>query len=207
VQTEPGSALLLDGKPVGHADSDGRLMVPAVVIGNHKLSARAEGYLESIVQVSLAGNEEKHVTLPLEWLGGFLSVAATPDDAKISVIGPKTLEALFVRGPSQLLLGLNWDQPPEFFVIGIASLATACQLILAARFRPSLKSRTLILFGMGCSFDYSGSFSVADRLRADKFAHSLYGERWRRRCAGATDRCNSGAPPPSDVRTRSFVAL
>jgi hypothetical protein len=95
IETEPGSEVFLDAKPVGNANAIGRLTLPAVIAGNHKLSARVEGYQESIAQVSLAANEEKHVALPLEWLGGFLSVAATPEGAKITVVGPKSMEGTF----------------------------------------------------------------------------------------------------------------
>ena len=92
IQTEPGSEVFLDAKPMGNANAIGRLTLPDVIAGNHKLSARVEGYQESTAEVRLAGNEEKHVDLRLEWMGGYLSVAATPESAKINVVGPKSME-------------------------------------------------------------------------------------------------------------------
>ena len=92
VQTVPGSKVLLDGKEVGIAGPGGFLAVADVSEGNHELAADREGYKESNLQFSLAKDETKRISLPLEWLGGFLSVKVRPDSAKIAISGPKSFE-------------------------------------------------------------------------------------------------------------------
>jgi hypothetical protein len=92
VQTTPGSKVLLDGKEVGSAGPGGSLAVADVSEGNHELKADRDGYKEGDVQFSIASNETKSISLPLEWLGGFLSVKAKPDSAKIAISGPKSFE-------------------------------------------------------------------------------------------------------------------
>jgi len=84
----------------------------------------------------------------LSGIGGYLKSGSA---ASLN-IGPKTLEALFVRGPSQLILGLNWTQPPGFFAIGIASLAVAFLVTLGMLSRPSWKSCARIKLGMAWVF-------------------------------------------------------
>ena len=90
VQTEPGSAVSLDGHPAGNAGTGGFLALPAVPAGDHDLTATADGFAQGSIHFSLAANEDKRVSLPLEWAGGFLSLTVKPDGAAITVTGPKS---------------------------------------------------------------------------------------------------------------------
>lgn len=90
--TQPRSRLFLDGKDVGTAGLDGSLVLEGVVEGDHELVSRSEGYRDSSSKFSLASNEVKQISLPMEWLGGFLSVSAQPASAKIQVFGPRPFE-------------------------------------------------------------------------------------------------------------------
>src|SRR4030095_7321653 len=58
--------------------------------------------------------------------------------------GWKTLEGLFVRGPSQLLVGFNWLQPSGSLV-AIASLTAALLLFLALDATLTQQRRRIIL--------------------------------------------------------------
>ncbi len=90
--TEPGSQLFLDSKGVGIAGADGLLVLQNVVEGDHELIARSEGYQGADSKFSLAKNEAKQISLPMEWLGGFLSVSAQPADARIHIAGQRSFD-------------------------------------------------------------------------------------------------------------------
>jgi hypothetical protein len=92
VQTEPGSRLIVDGKEAGSAGSGGFFSLQSVLEGNHELIARNDGFREGRLRFSLANHEDKRVVLPLEWLGGFLTVSAQPAQAAIHVAGAATFD-------------------------------------------------------------------------------------------------------------------
>ena len=98
LQTEPGSAVFLDGNPVGNADAQGLLSLPAVPAGNHELVAKNDGYQDAHLQFALASAEDKQVSLPLTWQGGYLAVSVQPSGAAVTVAGPKT----FTVGPAEV---------------------------------------------------------------------------------------------------------
>jgi tetratricopeptide (TPR) repeat protein len=85
--TEPGSQMLLDGKEAGNADAVGFFAVRQVPEGNHELIAKKGGYGDAHVQFTLTNKEQKQLSLPLDWLGGYLSVSVLPW-AAIQVTGP-----------------------------------------------------------------------------------------------------------------------
>ena len=96
VHTEPGSTVILDGKEAGTAGFFGArariLRIENVAEGKHELTARKTGYQDAQVSFTLANKEDKQLSLPLEWLGGYLSVSAQPSDAAIKVTGPSTFD-------------------------------------------------------------------------------------------------------------------
>jgi hypothetical protein len=102
VSTEPGSQLVLDGRDVGSAGADGSFVLPDVVEGQHELVVTKENYRETSATFLLAKNEDKQLSLPMEWLGGFLSVSAEPAGSSIHVTGSRYLEGQFsnVKFPS-----------------------------------------------------------------------------------------------------------
>jgi len=90
--TEPGSQMFLDGKEVGNADAGGYFVVRQMPEGNHELTAKKEGYRDAHVQFTLTNKEQKQIFLPLEWLGGYLSISAQPTEAAIHVAGPQSID-------------------------------------------------------------------------------------------------------------------
>jgi hypothetical protein len=90
VHTEPGCQLFLDGKEVGSAGyvGLGHFRLEGVPEGNHELTAQKTGFQDAHASFSLANMEDKQLSLPMGWLGGFLSVSAQPADAQIHVTGP-----------------------------------------------------------------------------------------------------------------------
>jgi hypothetical protein len=98
VHTEPGSLLLLDGNPVGNADTQGFLSLPAVPAGNHELVAKNDSYQDAHLQFELASGEDKPVSLPLTWMGGYLAVSVQPGGAAVTVAGTQT----FTVGPAEV---------------------------------------------------------------------------------------------------------
>jgi hypothetical protein len=90
--TEPGSQIVLDGQQAGIAGADGSFVLQGVSAGNHELIARSDGYLDASSKFSLAKNEYKQISLPMEWVGGFLTVSAQPWDARIHVDGPRSFD-------------------------------------------------------------------------------------------------------------------
>lgn len=92
IQTEPGSLILLDGKSAGNAGTGGLLVLKDVAEGSHSLAASKGGFKDGSLQFVLARNENKQVSLPLVWLGGYLSISAKPEGATIAVSGPISLQ-------------------------------------------------------------------------------------------------------------------
>jgi hypothetical protein len=78
-------------------------------------------------------------------LGGFGGYRSGEASGMIR-FGWKTLEALFVRGPSQLLLGFNWTQPSKL-IIGIAAFTVALLLFLVLSAPVTNERRRIILLG------------------------------------------------------------
>lgn len=68
-------------------------MFQQVPAGGHELVVQSVGYQEARAQFSVANNESKQLTLPLLWLGGYLSASVQPDGALVNVSGPKTFQA------------------------------------------------------------------------------------------------------------------
>ncbi|HEU5340959.1 hypothetical protein [Edaphobacter sp.] len=94
VRTEPGSDLLLDGKGVRDAGqvSGGLVRLEDVTEGNHLLTARKAGFQDAHVSFNLLNGEDKQISLPLVWLGGFLTVSAQPTEAQIHIRGPRAFD-------------------------------------------------------------------------------------------------------------------
>lgn len=74
--------------------------------------------------------------------GGYRSGGAST----MTGVGWKTLEALFLRGPSILLLGFNWTQPPGF-VLFTAALTAGLLVFLGIRTTLSERGRRIGAFG------------------------------------------------------------
>ncbi len=68
-------------------------------------------------------------------LGGIGGYWSSTGYASALDLGPKTLEGLFVRAPSQLLLGYNWLQPGSSALLVLASLTAAVMLALGFGFK------------------------------------------------------------------------
>lgn len=65
----------------------------------------------------------------------------------------KTLEGLLLRGPAQLLFGLNWSQPPNIVLILLCSLTIGSILLTAILCcRTSAQDRKFVLFGLAWMF-------------------------------------------------------
>ena len=90
LQTEAGGHVLLDGKDAGVASSEGILVLKDISEGKHVLVAQKDGYRDGQISISLANNENKRLSLPLDWSGGFLSISTKPISALISVSGPNS---------------------------------------------------------------------------------------------------------------------
>jgi hypothetical protein len=94
IQTEPGSDLFLDGKETGNAGqvNTGVIRLEDVAEGNHELIAKKAGFQDAHVSFPLANKEEKQLSLPMMWLGGFLTASAQPNDTQIHIAGPQSFD-------------------------------------------------------------------------------------------------------------------
>lgn len=98
VETVPGTRLFLDGKDAGNAGADGVFLLMDVVEGDHEVVARSEGYRDTSSKFSLENDEDKQISLQMEWLGGYLSISAQPSSARIQVSGTRSFEGSFMDG-------------------------------------------------------------------------------------------------------------
>jgi hypothetical protein len=78
-------------------------------------------------------------------LGGFGGYRSGESSGMIG-FGWKTLEALFVRGPSQLLLGFNWTQPSELLPV-IATLTAALLIFIIVNAAVTKEHGRILLLG------------------------------------------------------------
>ncbi len=92
VRTVPGSDVLLDGEKSGSADSEGVLQIQDVPVGNHAITVTKAGYKDGATQASVFRNFASQVSVPLQWLGGFLTITVQPAQADITVSGPTPLK-------------------------------------------------------------------------------------------------------------------
>jgi PEGA domain len=98
VETTSDSLIYLDGNQVGKAGADGLFLMSSVVEGDHEVIVRNDGYREASSKFSLDSNEDKHLSLPIEWLGGYLTISAQPLSARIQVAGPWSFEGSATDG-------------------------------------------------------------------------------------------------------------
>ncbi len=79
-------------------------------------------------------------------LGGIGGYADRNGTSAAYNLGFKTIEGLFLRAPSQLLLGFNWRTPNIVPAVVCASLAAAVMIVLAFFYRPSQSNKGVIRF-------------------------------------------------------------
>jgi hypothetical protein len=79
-------------------------------------------------------------------LGGIGGYADRNGDSAAYKLGFKTIEGLFLRAPSQLLLGFNWYAPDVAWAAVFASLAAAVMIVLAFFYRPAQSSKEVVRF-------------------------------------------------------------
>jgi hypothetical protein len=79
-------------------------------------------------------------------LGGMGGYAGQNGKSAAYNLGFKTIEGLFLRAPSQLLLGFNWDATSVALAVVFASLTAAVMIVLALFYRPSQSTKGVIRF-------------------------------------------------------------
>jgi protein O-mannosyl-transferase len=79
-------------------------------------------------------------------LGGIGGYADQNGSLAVYKVGFKTIEGLFLRAPSQLLLGLNWYGPHVYIAVVIASLTAAVMIVLALFYKPARSNKGVIRF-------------------------------------------------------------
>jgi protein O-mannosyl-transferase len=79
-------------------------------------------------------------------LGGIGGYADRNGESAAYKLGFKTIEGLFLRAPSQLLLGINWYAPDVAWGAVLASLAAAVMIVLAFFYRPAQSNKGGIRF-------------------------------------------------------------
>jgi hypothetical protein len=79
-------------------------------------------------------------------LGGIGGYADQNGNSAAYKLGFKTIEGLFLRAPSQLLLGFNWYATNVAWAAVIASLTTAMMIVLAFFYRPAQSNKEVIRF-------------------------------------------------------------
>src|SRR5262249_16702120 len=87
-------------------------------------------------------------TFSYRWiaLGGIGGYADKDGSLAVYKVGFKTIEGLFLRAPSQLLLGLNWYGPHVYLAVVIASLTAAVMIVLAVFYKPARTDKVVIRF-------------------------------------------------------------
>jgi len=91
LQTEVNALILLDGKEAGTVGNAGLILLADLPEGRHDIVVRKEGFKERHLDIALASNEVKQVALPLDWMGGYLTISSQPA-AAIHVTGPQTFD-------------------------------------------------------------------------------------------------------------------
>lgn len=79
-------------------------------------------------------------------LGGIGGYADQSGNSAAYNLGFKTIEGLFLRAPSQLLLGINWYAPNLAPAFVFVALAAAMMIVLAFFYRPSQSSKGVARF-------------------------------------------------------------
>lgn len=82
----------------------------------------------------------------LHGIGGYQSTGGTPEVLRL---GRKMLAALFLRAPSESVMGYNWHQPPAWQIVIIAAATTAALFSLLLISRPDPHRRKMAWFALG----------------------------------------------------------
>ncbi len=87
IQGPPGSQVAVDGTDHGTTDAQGRLVLPDLPVGAHRLVVNKPGYRPGDFKLTLAAREYKHLPVQLDWAGGFLTVRSEPPGASVEIAG------------------------------------------------------------------------------------------------------------------------
>jgi hypothetical protein len=87
VEAKPASRVVIDGKDRGATDIEGHLVLPDLAAGAHSISVVKAGYGPVEQKVVLAASEYKRLPVELNWMGGYLTVTASPTAAAIEIQG------------------------------------------------------------------------------------------------------------------------
>jgi hypothetical protein len=85
IQAPPESQVEIDGTHRGATDTQGRLVLPELLVGPHQLVVKKEGYLPGNFELTLAAHEYKRFPATLNWSGGFLTVVARVPGVSIDI--------------------------------------------------------------------------------------------------------------------------
>ncbi|HEX4164001.1 MAG TPA: protein kinase [Bryobacteraceae bacterium] len=85
LHTLPQAQIVVDGKPSGTTDADGRLNLADVAAGEHRIEAHRHGKSSSMALHVSAATSQNPLELPLEQGAGTVLLSVTPPSAAVSV--------------------------------------------------------------------------------------------------------------------------
>jgi hypothetical protein len=87
LNTALGSKIQVDQVDAGLSDSRGKLIIPELLAGNHHITASGNGWETAEVDFTLASNEQKEVSVPMKWQGGYLAFVFDAPSATAHITG------------------------------------------------------------------------------------------------------------------------
>ncbi len=84
IKTVAGAQIVLDGRTIGPATSDGTLLLPNVVLGQHRIEARLKRYQPGSAQITVGDGETKSIELALKAAPGTVQIQRGPANATVT---------------------------------------------------------------------------------------------------------------------------
>jgi len=168
--TPPECEVFIDDVLRGNTGAGGKLRIPDLPVGDHKIILRKPRFHEAEFPLALNPDKEGEINAKLDWAVGFLTVKANVPNARIEVAGPVNYDGAvenlecptgtyFVRASSPLYESLS----KQVVVTGGEASNVPLEL------RPDLSARNRLLAEAQESYsqrDYGNAIEAAGKLVA-----------------------------------------
>lgn len=99
IHTQPASAVMIGDRYAGTTNSVGILIVQDIPVGPHNVTVSKEGFQGGHQNVIVANGQMQQTSIPMQWLGGDLSIEVNPSNASVSVTGPRSFSGAHKNVP------------------------------------------------------------------------------------------------------------
>ncbi len=146
-QLMPGYALALLFYILAMCSKETGFLLPALLIALEWIVFRSRPGLKLVPFLAIGAIVFMYRMSALGGFGGYKT--GTGAASPVTDVGLKTIEGLFLRVPTQLLMGLNWTQSNGFAVVLTGAVLAALLILLVLSADPATTRSSMVLFAFG----------------------------------------------------------